>query len=109
MVLHSDNPTVTLPNTDYWAFAECQSEDKDHVTPYTTGTRTGRVQDNSGYEYNSTVALATCPSYSSLSELGDGCALFVPIDNLNPSSQANSKFVSNTSVPFPNDSFTLSF
>lgn len=45
----------TSTTSDYWIFANLQSEYKDHATPYVNGTRQpGLIYDSSGYGYNGT-------------------------------------------------------
>jgi len=70
-ILHSDNGLVTLANTEYWAFAEFQFEEKDYPTPYTTGTRNAIIRDISGLKNNGTIsAISNSPRISLDSKLG---------------------------------------
>jgi hypothetical protein len=58
-----------LPIDIYWC--EFQVEEKDHATPYTLTSRSGKVNDSSGYNNHSTLSLATTPKYT-IGKLGSG-------------------------------------
>jgi len=60
-------------------FDAIQFEQKDHLTPFVNGTRSGIVQDISGYENNGTIGATTSPAYSTFSKLGTGAFNFTPV------------------------------
>jgi hypothetical protein len=58
------------------AYAMPQLEAKSYATEFTRTSRTGMVQDLSGYENNSNLVLATTPRWTSNSRIGSGAYRF---------------------------------
>lgn len=65
-------------HTTVYAFdiADMQIEKKPYVTEFTTGTRPGIISDFSGIKNNTTLAVASTPTWSSNGRNGTGCYSF---------------------------------
>ena len=50
-----------------------QLEKKSYATPYTPTTRTGQVQDSSGYRNHADILATKTPQWTELSKIGTGC------------------------------------
>jgi prepilin-type N-terminal cleavage/methylation domain-containing protein len=88
MILHNNNATATVDNTNYWKFTGIQVEKKSYATPYVNGIRQATVKDYSGNGNNSGLILNNSPKWLESNKIGTGAYEFNGINScvtLNPS------------------------
>lgn len=76
MILHYNIATTSLKNTEFWVFNNVQVESKKYSTCYTKGSRSGIINDSSGFNHNAVLVNSTTPKWTLDTEKGFGSYQF---------------------------------
>lgn len=63
-------------------FKNYQVEEKDHSTPFTTGSRKGLITDMSGYKNHASITSSACPAWNSESPMASGSYRFNKVNTV---------------------------